>query len=71
MALSTKAAEHVAQVDDHAGAGGSREDRQEAELHLQRDDPECIGLELPSSRPSTLKTTRQRRYPSSTAKPSP
>ena len=71
MALSRKAAEHVVQVDDHAGVSGGREDRQEAELHLLRDDPECVGPELPSSRPSTLKMPRQIRSPSSTAKPFP
>ena len=48
MALSRKAAEHVVQVDDHAGVSGGREDRQEVELHLLHDDPECVGPELPS-----------------------
>ena len=43
MAQSREAAEHVLQVDDRAGVGGGREDRQDAGLHPLCDDPERLG----------------------------
>ena len=43
MAQNREAAEHVLQVDDRAGVGGGCEDRQDAGLHLLRDDPEHLG----------------------------